>query len=52
MSAIFLKSVLLRITGTCAFILRWGDIEAVTQGNLDAAGVVVLSFAYHKTVAV
>ena len=52
MSAIFLKSVLLRITGTCAFILRWGDIEAVTQGELDTTGVVVLHFAKHHPIAV
>ena len=52
MSAIFLKPVLLRITGTSAFILRWGDIEAVTQGELDATGVVVLSLAVHHPIAV
>ena len=52
MSAIFLKSVLLRITGTSAFILRWGDIEAVTQGELDAAGIVVLHLTIHHPIAV
>ena len=52
MSAIFLKSVLLRITGTCAFILRWGDIEAVTQGELDATRVVVLHLTVHHPIAV
>ena len=52
MSAIFLKPVLLRITGTSAFILRWGDIEAVTQGELDATGVIVLLFTDHQAVAI
>ena len=47
-----LQSILLRITGTCAFILRWGDIEAVTQGELDAAGVVVLHLTIHHPIAV
>ena len=46
------QSVLLRITGTSAFILRWGDIEAVTQGELDATRVVVLHLTVHHPIAV
>ena len=36
------ESVLFGITSTCALILRWGDVEAVAQGELDATGIVVL----------
>ena len=46
------KSVLLRITGTGTLVLRWGDIEAITQGELDATGIVVIHLAKHKTIAV
>ena len=47
-----LQSVLLSIAGTSTFVLRRGNIEAVTQGELNAAGVVVLHFAEHHAVAV
>ena len=46
------KSVLLRITGTGTLVLRWGDIEAVTQGELDATGIVVLHLTVHHSIAV
>ena len=46
------KSVLLRISGTSSLVLRRGDIEAVTQGELDATGIVVFLLVNHKTVAV
>ena len=47
-----LQSVLLCITGTCTLILRRGDIESVTQGELDATGIVVLHFPKHHPIAV
>ena len=47
-----LQSVLLRITGTSTLVLRRSDIEAVTQGELDATGVVVLRLAEHHPIAV
>ena len=46
------KSVLLRISGTSTLVLRRSDIEAVTQGELDATGVVVLRFAEHHPITV
>ena len=46
------KSVLLRITGTSTLILRWGNIEAITQGELDATGIVVLHLTVHHPSAV
>ena len=47
-----LQSVLLGITGTCTLILRWGNIESVAQGELDATGIVVLHFPKHHPIAV
>ena len=47
-----LQSVLFRIAGTRALVLRRGDIEAVAQGELDAPGVVVFHLAEHHAVAV
>ena len=42
------ESVLLSITSTGSLILRRGDVEAVTQGEGEAARVVVLRLAeYH-----
>ena len=46
------KSVLLRITSTSTLVLRRSDIEAVTQGELDATGIVVLHLAEHHAVAI
>ena len=46
------ESVLLSITGTSTFILRWGDIESVAQGELDATGIVVLHLGKHEAIAV
>ena len=46
------KSVLLRISSTSTFVLRRGDVEAVTQGKLDATGVVVLHLTIHQPIAV
>lgn len=47
-----LQSVLLGITGTCTLILRWGNIESVAQGELDATGIIVLHFPKHHPIAV
>lgn len=47
-----LESVLFRIASTRALVLRRGDIEAVAQGELDAAGVVVFHLSEHHAVAV
>ena len=47
-----LQAVLLGITCTSALVLRRGDIEAVTQGELNATGIVVLHFLEHHAVAV
>ena len=47
-----LQSVLLGLTGTCTLILRWGNIESVAQGELDATGIVVLHFTKHHPIAV
>ena len=47
-----LESVFLRIAGSRALVLRWCDIEAVAQGELDAARVVVLPLSEHHAVAV
>ena len=47
-----LQSILLRITSSSTLILRRGNIEAVTQGELDTTGVVVLHFAKHHPIAV
>ena len=46
------ESVLLGVAGSGAFVLRWGDIEAVAQGELDAARVVVFHLSEHHAVAV
>ena len=46
------ESVLLSISGTSTLVLRRSDIEAVTQGELDATGVVVLRFANLQTVTI
>ena len=40
------------MTGTGTLVFRRGDVEAVAQGELDAAGVVVLHLAEHHAVAV
>ena len=47
-----LQSILLRITSSSTLILRRGNIEAVTQGELDTTGVVVLHFAEHHAIAI
>lgn len=47
-----LQPVLLGISGAGALVLRGGDVEAVSQGELDATGVVVLRLAQHHAVAV
>ena len=47
-----LKSILLGVTGAGALVLRRGDVEAITQGELDATGIVVLHLAKHHAVAV
>ena len=46
------KSVLFCMTCACTLILRWGDIETVAQGELDATGIVILHLAEHHAVAV
>ena len=46
------ESVLLCITSTSALVLRRGDIESVSQGELDATGIVVLHFPKHHPIAV
>ena len=46
------KSVLLRITSTSTLVLRRSDIEAVTQGELDATGIVVLYLAEHHAITI
>ena len=46
------ESILLGVTGSGAFVLRRGDIEAVAQGELDAARVVVFLLSEHHAVAV
>ena len=47
-----LKSILLGVTGAGALVLRWGDVEAVAQGEGDATGVVVLHLAEHHAIAI
>ena len=47
-----LKSILLGVTGAGALVLRRGDVEAITQGELDATGIVVLHFPKHHPIAV
>ena len=47
-----LQSVLFRIARTCALVLRRCDIEAVAQGEGDAARVIVLRLAEHHAVEV
>ena len=47
-----LKSILLGVTGAGALVLRRGDVEAITQGELDATGIVVLHFLKHHPIAV
>ena len=46
------KSVLFSISGTSTLVLRRSYIEAVTQGELDATGVVVLHLTKHHPIAV
>ena len=46
------KSVLLWITSTGTLVLRRGDVEAVTQGELNATRIIVLHLAEHHPVAV
>ena len=46
------QSALLGIAGTGTLVLRRGDIEAVAQGERDAARVVVLHLAEHHAVAI
>ena len=50
--ALLLKSILLGITSSRSLVLRWGDIEAIAQGELDATGVVVLLLMNHQAIAV
>ena len=47
-----LQSVLLCITCTSALVLRRSNIEAITQRELDATGIVVLHFTKHHPIAV
>ena len=47
-----LKSILLGITGTSTFILRRGDVEAITQGESDTTGIVILHLAEHHAIAI
>ena len=46
------KSALLRITGTSTLVLRRGDVEAVSQGELDAPRIVIFYLANHKMIAI
>ena len=46
------QSALLGIAGTGSLILRRGDIEAVTQGEGDTTGVVVLCLAEHHAITI
>lgn len=46
------KSSLFSITCTCAFVLRRSGIEAVTDGERDASGIVVLHLTEHHAVAI
>ena len=46
------KSVLLRISGASTLVLRRSDIEAVSQGELDATRIVVLHLTVHHPIAV
>ena len=46
------KSVLFSISGTSTLVLRRSYIEAVTQGELDATGIVVLHLTVHHSIAV
>ena len=46
------KSVLLRITSSSTLILRRGNIEVVTQGELDTTGVVVLYLTEHHAITI
>ena len=47
-----LQSVLFRIARTCALVLRRCDIEAVAQGEGDAARVIVLRLRHLHAVEV
>ncbi len=47
-----LQTVLLGVTGTGALVLRRGDVEAVTQGEGNATGIVVLHLGKHEAIAV
>lgn len=40
------------MTSTCTLVFRWGDIEAITERELDTTGIVVLRLAEHHAVAV
>ena len=47
-----LQSILLSITSTSTLILRRGNIEAVSQGELDTTGVVVLYLTEHHAITI
>ena len=47
-----LQPVLLGITCACALVLRRSNIEAITQRELDATGIVVLHFPKHHLIAI
>ena len=47
-----LQSILLRITSSSTLILRRGNIEAVTQGELDTTGIIVLYLTEHHAIAI
>ena len=47
-----LQPVLLGITCACALVLRRSNIEAITQRELDATGIIVLHFTKHHPIAV
>lgn len=47
-----LQSILLSITSASTFILRRDDIEAVAQGEGDAAGIVVLHLSEHHAITI
>ena len=44
--------MLLSITSAGTLVLRRCDVESVAQGELDAAGIVVLHFPKHHPIAV
>ena len=47
-----LQPVFLGISGTCALVLRRSNIEAITQRELNATGIVVLHFPKHHLIAI